>query len=67
MKSGYTSHIKICEIVCKVIPVEKRGDVRILDVGAGTGLAAIEVGNISWREINVKNLKLNQISDLNFY
>jgi predicted TPR repeat methyltransferase len=41
---GYSGPAMVAQRVADLFPVDVRKDVNILDVGAGTGLVAIEVG-----------------------
>jgi len=43
LQNGYSAHILVKEYLCDVIPRKSRDGVRILDVGAGSGLVAKEV------------------------
>ncbi|XP_045208679.2 uncharacterized protein LOC123560578 [Mercenaria mercenaria] len=49
---GYSAHLAVCTRMCEKFPPETRPHVRILDVGAGTGLAAKELRKQGFKHID---------------
>ncbi|XP_060585181.1 uncharacterized protein LOC132741099, partial [Ruditapes philippinarum] len=49
---GYSGPARVAQRVADLFPVDVRNDVNILDVGAGTGLVAIELKKLGFKKLD---------------
>ncbi|KAL4235127.1 ubiE/COQ5 methyltransferase [Mactra antiquata] len=70
LQHGYSSHIAVCKTLCENVPKDKRNCVRVLDVGAGTGLVAKKLRDEGFTNIDAldpSESMLNQAKKDNLY
>lgn len=70
LKCGYSAHLAVTNRMCEMFPSEARGNVRILDIGAGTGLVAKELPKHGFKHIDglePNETMLSKARELNLY
>ncbi|XP_060558746.1 ubiquinone biosynthesis O-methyltransferase-like [Ruditapes philippinarum] len=70
LQFGYSAYLAVCKQICEKFPPESRSSVRILDIGAGTGLVAKELRQQGFKNIDAlepQETMLNEARKLNLY